>query len=157
MGREMVSTSSQLLLFNMEKPLIDYLDSIIGIPYRLNGRGGGDEGLDCIGTVLKFYREYLKIHIFDDTEVVPKNWWDNPKYADYMERMIKKHCFSIKEPELFCLILVAPPDHFLANHLGIYLGENKFLNTSETTGIIISNLGILTRENKVRGYLKVNE
>lgn len=138
----------------MEPELIEWVDRHIGLPYVLNGRDP-KVGLDCLGVALHFYRDYLGLAIFDDTEEVPKRWYDDPKYAEYMERLIHTHCQLLPEPEKFCLVLLAPENHFLANHIGIYLGEGAVLNTSEVTGVVVHKLAAFERTNTIKGFLKV--
>ncbi len=140
----------------MTPELIAWVDAIIRVPYVLNGRNPA-AGFDCLGMLLHFYRDFLKLPVFDDTELVPAGWQEDPRYADYMERLIKAHCEVIREPEPYCIVLMAPPGHFLANHVGVYLGEDKVLQTSERTGVTLMRLDAIKKTNQLRGLLRVKE
>jgi cell wall-associated NlpC family hydrolase len=140
----------------MEKPLIDFIDSMMGIPYELNGRDP-EVGLDCMGVILHFYRGYLKTKLFDDTEIVPKGWEDNPEYAEYMEKLLHEHGILVKEPAPFDIVLVAStPEHFFANHVGVYLPDGTVLNTGPP-GVFRRSLTAFLEAGIVKGYVRLNE
>lgn len=139
----------------MKKDLIDFIDSMIGIPYVLNGRDP-ETGLDCMGVILHFYRNYLNVALFDDTEIVPEGWEDNPEYAKYMEKLLHVHGKLVKEPQEFDIVLMSPKDHFFANHVGIYLSDGTVLNTCPS-GVYRRALYAYKRVNRVRAFVRLNE
>jgi len=136
----------------MDKKLINYIDSIIGIPYVTNGRGAT---LDCFGLVLKFYKEFLDIEIVDDSIVMPDGWYNDPKNGQYMNKMVQQHGVLLKEPDLYSIVLMAPEGHFLSNHIGIFVGEGKVVHTTITTGVCQTPLTALKNVKKIRGYVRL--
>lgn len=139
----------------MQKDLIIFIDDMIGIPYLLNGRDP-EVGLDCMGVILHFYRNYLKTTLFDDTEIVPDGWEDNPDYAEYMEKLLHVHGQLIKYPEPFDIVLMSPKGHFFANHVGIYLEDGTVLNTGPS-GVFRRALSAFQDAGKVKGFVRLNE
>lgn len=139
----------------MKKDLIDFIDSMIGIPYQLNGRDP-EIGLDCLGVFLYFYRNYLKIDLFDDTEIVPKGWEDNPKYAEYMEKLLHTYGTLIDKPEPFDLVLMAPKNHFFANHVGIYLEDGTILHTGPI-GVNRHSLCAFREAKRIKGFVRITK
>jgi len=137
---------------NMKPELIEYLDTLIGIPYKINGRD--QEGIDCIGVVIAFYRDFLEKEFYDNSIDVPEGWYDDPDYAQYMEKLIKTHGTWVDEPQDFDIVLIAPRDHFLANHMGIYLPGGKILNTNEKSGVCINPLHLLEEAGVIKGYIR---
>lgn len=140
----------------MKKDLIEFIDGIIEIPYELNGRDP-EKGLDCLGLVLHLYRDFLKVDLFDDTQVVPPGWENDPQYSTYMEDLLKEHGRFIKEPRPFDIVLMAPKEHFFANHMGIYLEDGTVLNTHEWSGVHRVSLATLIDRHKVKGFVRMKE
>jgi cell wall-associated NlpC family hydrolase len=139
----------------MTPELIKYVDSVVGTPYKTNGRTRED-GLDCFGLALDFYRRFVGREL-DQVQIaeLPDDWFNQQQYNDYKRKLLIKHCSWLREPEPFCLVLMAPRGEAEVNHLGVYLGEDRVLNTTKKTGALLTKLSALVRAKRVRGYFRV--
>jgi hypothetical protein len=138
----------------MDRGLIKYIDTRIGIPYKINGRSPED-GIDCVGAVEMFYSEYLGVDLSLGVKKVPKGWHNQEEFQDYKQQLLRKNGSLIKEPELYCIVLVADDRGERVNHVGIFLGDDKVFNTGKH-GTYLERLSKYRRENMLRGYLKLD-
>ncbi len=91
-----------------------------GVPYKY---GGTDRrGFDCSGFVGKVYKDGLKTQL--------------PRMTKDMATMGKK--VSKKRLKPGDLVFFRPTRRY--RHVGIYVGNNKFMHSSTSKGIIKSNL-----------------
>lgn len=93
----------------------------IGTPYRYSGND--KEGIDCSGFVSKIYAECFHKQLegsardfYEDVEPLKKHQLQE---GDLVFFRIRKRRIS---------------------HVGIYLGQNKFIHSSTSSGVIISDL-----------------
>ncbi|MGB8656185.1 MAG: C40 family peptidase [Candidatus Zixiibacteriota bacterium] len=97
------------------------IDSFLGAPYKLGGENRS--GTDCSGLVTAVYRQYAGFSLPHDTK----------KLYLLVKRVEKKH--------LAYGDLVFFSDTWLSvSHVGIYLGEGKFVHSIEGSGVIVSAL-----------------
>ena len=91
-----------------------------GTPYKW---GGIDKnGFDCSGFVKKVYQETYNINLPHNTKEIAK-----------LGKKINKK--ELKKGDL--VFFKTSPKY---RHIGIYLGNNKFIHSSSSKGVIISNL-----------------
>jgi lipoprotein Spr len=90
-------------------------------PYRQGGTG--KLGLDCSGLVYVVYRDYNGSRLPANTTKLFKSLkaveYKNIKYGDLV-------FFSF--------------DGSMVSHVGIYVGNDKFVHASESNGVVISNI-----------------
>jgi cell wall-associated NlpC family hydrolase len=104
-----------------DKKLIACMASWLGTPYKYSGETR--QGTDCSGMVMAIYKEVYKKDLFRSS----------------MDQM--KNVTLIKKEELRTGDLV----FFKINgdkvsHVGIYIGENKFIHASTQRGVVINSL-----------------
>lgn len=102
--------------------LYDTVENWIGTPYRFSGNNAG--GTDCSGFVNALYAKvYLKNigarNSADIYKVIRKVDKDDLKEGDLVFFRIRRHRVS---------------------HVGLYLGDGKFVHASVSNGVIISDL-----------------
>jgi cell wall-associated NlpC family hydrolase len=103
------------------KKLLDGAKQHIGEPYRYGGVSS--KGWDCSGFVSGMFRRYLDISLPRDT------------------RGLYSVCKSVNPRDtrpgdlVFFRIGTAKP-----SHVGIYLGKNRFIHASTSSGVIVSGL-----------------
>ncbi|MET2984648.1 C40 family peptidase [Aureibaculum conchae] len=101
-----------------------------GIPYKY---GGTDRrGFDCSGFVGKVYKDGLKTQLPRTTKEIAK-----------MGRKVSKH--RLKPGDL---VFFRPSRKY--RHVGIYAGDNKFMHSSTTKGIMKSDLDNVYWKKKFR-------
>ena len=102
--------------------LLQEANSWIGIPYKW---GGNDRnGVDCSGFVLQVYLKSLEISL-------PRN---SEKQMQY--------CRAIKKDEMVPgdLVFFTVRGGERVGHVGIYIGDNNFVHSSSSKGVIVTSL-----------------
>ncbi len=93
----------------------------LGTPYRFGG--SGKRGIDCSGFTGVIYQDVYKMDLARDSRSMFKNVAPIPKS-------------ELKEGDLVFFRI----SKGRISHVGVYLGDNKFVHASTTRGVIISNL-----------------
>ncbi|HYF69447.1 MAG TPA: C40 family peptidase [Ohtaekwangia sp.] len=104
--------------------VIEYATSLIGTPHVMGGYSPA--GLDCSGLV-KLVHEKSKVEL-------PRSSHDQARYGT-----ILSSGEELKRGDLVFFHSTYKKSH-LVTHSGIYLGDNKFIHTSASRGVIISTL-----------------
>lgn len=134
----------------MEKALINFVDTMIGIPYKINGRE--KDGMDCFGVVLYFFKHYLGIDLCPSLKEVPEEWYHNPEYEEYKIKLLVENGEMIKEPEMFCVVLMSPSPDDKIDHIGVFIGDDLVLNTGKNKAKT-NRLSRLIQARRVRGFM----
>jgi len=102
------------------------LRDLIGIPYKVHGRNR--EGMDCYGLAIEIYKRLGK--------TLPDAFSGDLSTIEGIKGK------QIETPEPYCLILF----EYLGqkSHIGIYLGNQKFIHASGL-GVVIQNLSKLKK------------
>lgn len=93
-----------------------------GTQYRLGG--SARDGVDCSGFVRMVYKNIFGMNL--------------PRTTNELERIgkpVKKQALRAGD-----LVFFKPPSY--PRHVGIYLGDEKFVHASKTNGVIISKIDI---------------
>jgi len=106
---------------NDMKRLLDGAKQHIGEPYRYGGISS--KGWDCSGFVYGMFRRYLDISLPRDT----RGLYSISKSVNPRE--------TRPGDLVFFRIGTAKP-----SHVGIYLGRNRFIHSSTSSGVIVSGL-----------------
>jgi hypothetical protein len=97
------------------------IESYLGTPYKQGGLS--KLGVDCSGFVVQVYKKYAGFNLPHNTEKLFK--------------LVKK----VDKERLGYGDLVFFSDHvFSPSHVGIYIGEGKFVHSIEGYGVIVSSL-----------------
>lgn len=116
---------SQLLGINLEPTsnikLYEFIYKWLGTPYKFGG--SSENGIDCSGFTKVVYK-----HVFDFLTA------RNSSEIHKDTRQIEKN--ELKEGDLVFFKIKSKT----INHLGIYLGNNKFVHASLSNGVVISDL-----------------
>ncbi|MBU1319740.1 MAG: C40 family peptidase [candidate division Zixibacteria bacterium] len=97
------------------------IDSYLGTSYRQGGYG--KLGVDCSGLVYAIYRDYDKLHLPPNT----RKLFDGLQRIDYRDLAMGDLVFFNLNGKL-------------ASHVGIYIGDSKFVHSSESRGVVISSM-----------------
>lgn len=107
-------------------------DDLIGIPFVDGGRD--EKGLDCWGLVrLAFARQGILVEDYDIAAVKAET------IAEKMKEQ-EAHWQKLDAPEIGCLVLLRLTPGCWANHVGIYVGNGKFIHAYLATGVCIDRL-----------------
>jgi len=97
------------------------IEGYLGTSYRSGGYG--KLGIDCSGLVYSVYRDYSSLHLPPQT----KKLFDQLKRVGYRDlRFGDLVFFSLNGKH--------------ASHVGIYIGDNRFVHASKNNGVIVSSL-----------------
>lgn len=98
------------------------VDTYLGAPYK---RGGGNlRGIDCSNLVASIYRDY-------DGTKLPESTRGLLRLSDVIE---------LDQLQIGDLVFFKFAETRSPSHVGIYLGNTKFVHASETHGVIVSSI-----------------
>ena len=109
----------------------EYKD-LIGIPFVDGGRDY--HGLDCYGLVMLIYAR-MGI-LLNEYNIAANDLVNVNKELVNHQNIWNK----IENPEIGCVVLLSNGCSRSANHVGIYVGEDKFIHAYAYTGVCLSSL-----------------
>ena len=137
----------------MNKKVNTIINKFKGARFVHNGRSL-EEGIDCLGLLILFYREFGIELPSDDGKHIEEEWYltDPNRYI----RAIKNLSYpevSLDELKPLDLIFFVV-NHDVITHTGILLPDNKFLHMTPKKGLRVSKFERHWRR-RVRGGLRV--
>ena len=126
------------------------VNKYIGLPYKDNGRD--EQGIDCWGLARLYYKQELKI----DLPSFSENY--NGETSENIKELVsqqKEHWTETKEP--------IPGDLVLFNiygeptHIGVYIGDSKFLHARDKKDSVIESLTSPQWNKRIVGFFKYSE
>jgi sulfur carrier protein ThiS len=125
-----------------------WYNKYVGIPYKEAGRDIA--GIDCWGLLRLIYKEQYNIDIpsFSDS-------YTSSKDRDLTTELIaqnKEQWVQQENPEVGDGILFRVLG--LETHIGVYLGDNKFIHAKEGHSSVIESLTSAKWKNRVTGYFR---
>jgi len=103
------------------------------------------------------------IEIMAIEQVVAMKARDEYPYTEIDAKIIEKELASgrwlpLSEPEVGCAVVMAldPMHPDLVQHLGVYIGEGKFIHILEDMGVIVSRINDRFFNRKIKGFWKWN-
>ena len=117
---------------------------LVGKPFQDGGRG--PDAYDCVGLVKEVYKRYgldfpdyvgccYDIEKFDSEFKAALPFWVRHDEPD------------IPVPAIVAIRFNAP----VVNHVGVYLGDGKFIHTREKTGVVIELMRSLAWRHRIEG------
>jgi len=106
---------------NEDKKLIECLAEWIGAPYKYGGNT--KQGTDCSGMVSSVYKETYNINMYRSS-------------ADQLKNVKQIDKSELKAGDLVFFKIAGEK----VSHVGIYLGENKFIHASTKRGVVVNSL-----------------
>ena len=117
---------------------LDKLDKYINLPYKNVGRDFN--GVDCFGLVYLIYKNELNIELPDFTNLMySKNWFKEGKNI-IVENVWDKWYEVDKTEQTDLLLFYTNYKKRVVNHIGLYIGNNKFIHILETYSSKIDRL-----------------
>lgn len=108
-------------------------DDLIGIPFVDGGRDP-ESGLDCWGLVKEaFRRQGCEVPDYHISAI------EAADIAGTMKRQ-EDDWIRLDEPRVGCLVLLRLTPGLWANHVGIYVGDGRFLHAYLPTGVCVDRL-----------------
>jgi len=104
------------------KTLADFIEEWYGVPYEYGG--DGKKGIDCSAFVQELYQDVYHIHLLRTA----RQQFATSGYIQQWERL--------KEGDL--VFFKIHSRHI--SHVGVYLGDGKFVHASFSSGVMISDL-----------------
>lgn len=118
--------------------------ALLGIPFVDKGRDKAT-GLDCYGLV----KEVYKLGGVDIAEY-DEQLSDNLTCGQCLSH---SHWHRLDHPQAPCLVCIrlgAPRG--VVNHVGVYIGDNRFIHTRIKKGVVIDRLDSLAWRGLIEGY-----
>ena len=115
---------------------------LIGVPFKNGGRD--KSGMDCWGLALEVFRRY-KINLIDYKISCNAQTQINGKINT--ERKNWERCTG----ELPVPALIVFNDNGICNHVGVYIGENKFIHARIGTGVAIESMDSVFWKRRIEG------
>ena len=108
----------------------------VGIPFV--DRGHCASGCDCWGLVRYIYSNEVGIEL-PDFDI---SAFDVDRVVDQMERSKKEWDDVTKSPEPYDVVAMHLGTRYfgMVNHVGVYMGDGKFIHTMEKTGSMVNRL-----------------
>jgi cell wall-associated NlpC family hydrolase len=117
----------------------------LGTPYRWGGMGQG--GMDCSGFTSIVYKDVYSMSLPRTTDAM---WnWKNDKMRDV----------PVEEARAGDLVFFnnSKNKNKAVDHVGIYLGENKFIHASSSRGVTYDNLTSAYFKNNFVGIKRISK
>lgn len=107
-------------------------EDLIGIPFKDGGRD--KTGMDCWGLARECFKRqgiYVKDYSVSAMEE-----------SKISEKMEKEHSQwkKLEEPVEGCLVLIRTEPKLWANHVGIYIGNGRFIHAYMMAGVCVSTI-----------------
>lgn len=122
----------------------------IGLPYKDNGRD--TKGIDCWGLARLYYKQELDIDLPSySTEY-------NGETSENIKELITQHKESwvcVDTPEVGDLVLFNIYGE--PTHIGVYVGDNKFLHSRDGKDSVIESLSSQQWEKRIAGFYKYSK
>jgi hypothetical protein len=113
------------------------VESYIGIPYESGG--DGKDGLDCSNLVVAVYRDYAGKHLSTSTRSLFR-----------LPMKVSQDALQVGDLVFFSFNGGNTPDH-----VGVYIGEGRFVHASESRGVIYSTVDTPYFRDAYRGARRV--
>lgn len=124
---------------------------LLGMEFALGGRGK-DKKIDCYGVLSHYYREFgLSLPDYNSSE----DWGENEdtilsEYANFFTRLKLN---STDELRVGDMILFIGHGATSMGHLGVYLGDGKFIHSYKKIGVKIDSLtNKIWKENAIKFF-----
>lgn len=112
------------------------INSFLGVPYQYGG--DTESGMDCSGLVGQVYRRYAGFNL--------------PRSTKKLYQLVKQ----VDQDDLAYGDLVFFSDGwFSVSHVGIYIGEGRFVHSAKSSGVIVSSLDENYYSRRYRGARRV--
>jgi cell wall-associated NlpC family hydrolase len=127
------------------------MNDLIGLPYKAKGRDSS--GYDCWGLVMEVFYRISGVRLPDYNLD-----YDKPEIAhNRMEiESVNPKWIKLQSPELNCLVLMKQHPVF-TQHVGVYIGEGKFIHASLSKGVTVDRLIDPIYKNGIKGFYKYAE
>lgn len=132
----------------------------VGIPFKTRSFNK-EEGLDCLTFILYFLEQEFN-YKFDTANVPEYNdfWYMNKELQGLYVQNLAKYCtlteykknVEIKENNL--LLFSYFDDKAAITHVGIYIGDNKFIHSVREVGSCVTNLNTYRKALKWIGVVR---
>jgi cell wall-associated NlpC family hydrolase len=121
-------------------------EDLVGIPFK---KGGSNlEGFDCYGMVRFVYSKFFHTEIPYYNEGMKT--WEGKEINEIIDSY-KGEWKEVSEPQVPCSVFIRNHPLYV-NHIGVYVGEGKFLQCLRKVGVILSDINDDYWKRKIVGF-----
>ncbi|MFO7888834.1 MAG: C40 family peptidase [bacterium] len=113
-----------------------YAESFIGTPYKFGG--SNRDGMDCSGLVVRVYADVMDKNVPHSTHKLYRTGRYVPRSQIYTGDLV-----------------FFGEGGYRVTHVGIFLGDNRFIHTSSTKGVVVSKLDIRYYKKRFLGARRI--
>jgi cell wall-associated NlpC family hydrolase len=122
---------------------------LIGVPFADGGRG--PDGYDCWGLVCEVFRRGgIELQDYRECNL---SCYDSNGFFDIfrkeMSRWVRHEVADIPVPAVVAIRFNHP---VFVNHVGVYVGDEKFLHTREKTGVCVERIDTPYWRHRIEGF-----
>ena len=125
------------------------LRSYITVPFKEKGRS--KNGWDCWGVAYVMYKEFLNINLplYLDDYVSTS---EKDVLGILIEGQLEAMWQEVEKPAPFDIVNIRLQGRPM--HIGVYIGENRFIHALEKNGTVIERIDSIIWENRIVGYYR---
>ena len=112
-------------------------DDLVGVPFLEHGRDPR-KGLDCWGLVRTVYSR-VGIELPDRPEYMAVDVMDSGAVSGLM-KIQEPRWKKIVCPQVPCVVALSISCGSWANHVGVYVGEGKFVHAYRLSGVVVDRI-----------------
>jgi hypothetical protein len=121
------------------------VNDLVGVPFLDGGRG--PDGYDCWGLCLEVFRRH-GVDLPDYKLCCHDTEGFFGLFVGELPRWTRHEPPDVPVPSVVAIRFNSP----MVNHVGICVGDGRFLNTREKTGVVIERLDSLYWRNRIEGF-----
>ena len=116
-----------------------HAQTFVGVPYRFGG--SGRSGMDCSGLVLRLFKDVYNIKLPHSTK----------------ELVQRGYTITLGVLETGDLVFFHDGQNRTPEHVGVYLGNFRFIHASSRRGVIVSNISDPYYQKRIWGARRIRK
>lgn len=124
------------------------IEDLLGKPYKDGGRGPAF--FDCWGLAMEVHKRF-NITLPDFEICASMTTLINDEIS--LQKTLSDNWLQINEPLVPCIVVIKTHPVFV-QHVGVYVGDGKFIHTSSKTNVCRNKVTDLIWSRRIKGFYK---